>query len=311
MNFIILGSHNEKYKSRRMGFANFIALFMVCVLVCGLLLAYGFVKWSGSRQVSLLSDTQNAWRKELQIQKQQIDAARGHVDEKMQALSLRVAEIQAQMIKLDALGERLIDAAKLNTAPLDDSDKTAKGGPEEIAKLSEHFPQADVMSALDELSLQVKDREQQLAILEEMLSKNNFKDNVLFSDSPVQEGWLSSHFGYRVDPFTGRVAWHRGVDFSGKKNSPVLALASGLVTWSGKREGYGNLVEINHGDGYVTRYGHNNVNLVKVGDMVTKGQQIALMGDTGRATGYHVHLEVFSNGKAVNPTRYIGRQERG
>lgn len=311
MNFIILGSHNEKYKGRRMGLANFIALFLACVLVCGLLMAYGFIQWVGVRQVSLLSDTQSAWDKELQVQKQQIDAARGHVDEKMHTLSLKVAEIQAQMIKLDALGERLINAAKLNTGALDASDKTAKGGPEEIGKLSGHFPQSDVMSELDELALQVKDRKQQLVILEEMLSKSNFKDNVYFSDSPVQEGWLSSHFGYRVDPFTGRVAWHKGVDFSGKKNSPVLALASGLVTWSGKREGYGNLVEINHGDGYITRYGHNNVNLVKVGDMVTKGQQIALMGDTGRATGYHVHLEVFSNGKAVNPTRYIGRKDQG
>lgn len=311
MNFIILSSHNEKYNERRIGLVKFIALFLICVLICGFLTAYGVLQCFGNRQATLLGDTQTAWQNELQIQKQQIEMAREHVDEKMQAISLKVAEIQTQMLKLDDLGERLIIAAKLNTGALDDTDRTAKGGPEELVKLSDSSLHSDFTSELDELTLEVKDREQQLSILEEVLSKKNFIDNVYLSDSPVQQGWISSHFGYRVDPFTGRVAWHKGVDFSGKKNSPVLSLASGLVTWSGKREGYGNLVEINHGDGYVTRYGHNNVNLVKVGDMVTKGQQIALMGDTGRSTGYHVHLEVFSNGKAVNPTRFIGRRDKG
>ncbi|UCE89604.1 MAG: M23 family metallopeptidase, partial [Pseudomonadota bacterium] len=128
---------------------------------------------------------------------------------------------------------------------------------------------------------------------------------VMPAGRPVKRGWLSSYFGKRTDPFTGRRVHHAGVDFAGKLGSDVVAVAAGVVTYSGKRYGYGNLVEIDHGNGYSTRYGHNRENLVKVGDTLKKGHLIAKMGSSGRSTGPHVHFEVLLNGRAVNPKKYV------
>jgi murein DD-endopeptidase MepM/ murein hydrolase activator NlpD len=124
---------------------------------------------------------------------------------------------------------------------------------------------------------------------------------------PVSGGFVSSGYGQRLDPFTGLPAAHRGMDFSGLSNSSILAVAAGVVAWSGAKPGYGNLIEIDHGHGWVTRYGHNARNLVAPGDYVKPGQTIALMGATGRATGTHLHFEVRYRGRAVNPARYIPR----
>jgi murein DD-endopeptidase MepM/ murein hydrolase activator NlpD len=122
---------------------------------------------------------------------------------------------------------------------------------------------------------------------------------------PVVGGWVSSHYGLRRDPFTGQPAVHRGLDFTGLDNSAILAVAPGVVTWSGRQRGYGNLIEIDHGNGWVTRYGHNSFNLVTPGDYVKPGQTIALMGSTGRATGTHLHFEVLYRGRYQNPTRFV------
>ncbi|MEO8445138.1 MAG: M23 family metallopeptidase [Gammaproteobacteria bacterium] len=124
---------------------------------------------------------------------------------------------------------------------------------------------------------------------------------------PVLGGWISSSYGQRIDPFTGQPAVHRGLDFAGLTNSAILAVAPGIVTWSDRRSGYGNLIEIDHGRGWVTRYGHNAFNLVQVGDYVKPGQTIALMGATGRATGTHLHFEVRYRGRPQNPARLIPR----
>ncbi|MBL8202173.1 MAG: M23 family metallopeptidase [Chromatiales bacterium] len=122
---------------------------------------------------------------------------------------------------------------------------------------------------------------------------------------PVAGGWVSSHFGRRLDPFSGQPAVHRGLDFAGLDNTAILAVAPGVVTWSGRLRGYGNLIEIDHGRGWVTRYGHNASNLVAVGDYVKPGQTIALMGSTGRATGTHLHFEVLYQGRHQNPSRLV------
>jgi murein DD-endopeptidase MepM/ murein hydrolase activator NlpD len=124
---------------------------------------------------------------------------------------------------------------------------------------------------------------------------------------PVFGGWVSSPFGRRLDPFTGEPAVHQGLDFAGLDNSAILAAASGVVTWAGRQRGYGNLIEIDHGNGWVTRYGHNSYNLVTPGDYVKPGQTIALMGSTGRATGTHLHFEVLYHGRRQNPARFVPR----
>ena len=127
------------------------------------------------------------------------------------------------------------------------------------------------------------------------------------SSRPVTQGWISSYFGQRADPFTGRTAFHAGLDFAGKEGSDVVAVASGVVTWSKERFGYGRCVEINHGNGYVTRYAHNSSNLVAVGATVQKGDSIARIGSSGRSTGPHLHFEVLKNGRPINPMTFVGK----
>jgi murein DD-endopeptidase MepM/ murein hydrolase activator NlpD len=164
-----------------------------------------------------------------------------------------------------------------------------------------------VIGALDVLDEQLADRNRQLTVLEDFLLNRKLLDEIRPEGRPVTAGYISSRFGNRTDPFTGRRAFHKGIDFAGREGSDVVAVASGVVIWSGERSGYGELVEVNHGNGYVTRYGHNADNLVAVGDTVKRGQIIARMGDTGRATGPNLHFEVLLNGKAVDPLTYIGK----
>ncbi|MFC3092708.1 M23 family peptidase [Alteromonas sediminis] len=153
--------------------------------------------------------------------------------------------------------------------------------------------------------LTIEDKQKQLALLEKLVAGHHIDTQVALSGRPIQKGWLSSYYGMRNDPFTGKPAMHKGLDFAAKAGSAVVATGAGLVTWSGERFGYGNLVEINHGNGIVTRYGHNSDITVKVGDVVTKGQTIATVGSTGRSTGAHVHYEVIKNGQQVDPLAYL------
>lgn len=123
--------------------------------------------------------------------------------------------------------------------------------------------------------------------------------------APVAGGRISSAYGPRLDPFSGLPAHHAGLDFTSVPHSAILAAAAGVVAWSGSRAGYGNFIEIDHGNGWVTRYGHNAMNLVAPGDYVRPGQTIALMGDTGRATGTHLHFEVRYRGRSLNPAHWL------
>ena len=166
------------------------------------------------------------------------------------------------------------------------------------------------MTVLDELSEQIDNREQQLEVLDSILGQKKITSDTFVAGLPIKKGWMSSRYGMRTDPFTGRLAWHGGVDFAGKTGSDIVSVASGVVTWASKRYGYGLLVEVNHGNGYKTRYAHCNEVVVKVGDVVRKDQVVALMGSTGRSTGPHVHFEVYKNGRTVDPAAYIHRTRR-
>lgn len=219
----------------------------------------------------------------------------------------KAALLEAKIARLEALGGQVADMAGLNDE-FDFYSAPAVGGPQ--AKESMVSDAASVMQALDYMQQKVSAREHELKAIESLLSNRSLTKERYLAGRPVSWGWLSSPFGKRVDPFNGRTAWHNGVDFAGKENSDVLTVGSGVVTWAGERYGYGNLVEISHGNGYVTRYGHNKTFLVGLGDVVRKGQAIAKMGSTGRSTGPHVHFEVYKNGRAVDPARYIYRKTR-
>jgi murein DD-endopeptidase MepM/ murein hydrolase activator NlpD len=228
------------------------------------------------------------------------------VRETINALTARLGVLQAQVIRLNALGKRLVDMAGLEKGEFDFGAPPPQGGPEQPNVEDEQSPPlSSLTQSLDNLNQQLDGQQEQLSVLEAMYRHRNLLDEVLPKGRPVSDGWISSYFGYRTDPFNGRREWHPGVDIAGKKGEPVVAVAAGIVTYAGKHGGYGNLVQINHGNGFVTRYGHNSKVLVAVGDTVSKGQEIALMGSTGRSTGPHVHFEVWRSGRVVNPIKYL------
>jgi murein DD-endopeptidase MepM/ murein hydrolase activator NlpD len=179
------------------------------------------------------------------------------------------------------------------------------GGPEEPVSTGSNVAVPDVVEAMHTLDLQLDNREAQLGVLESVIANQNLKQRVYPQGRPVSSGWISSYFGKRTDPFTGKPANHTGIDFAGKAGAEVVAVADGVVTWASNRYGYGLMVEINHGNGYTTRYAHNSENLVAIGDEVRKGQVVALMGDTGRATGPNLHFEVLRDGRRMNPVNFI------
>ena len=241
----------------------------------------------------------------LQEQRDEIDAIRQENEDTLDAMAIRIAQMNARMIRLDALGRRLTAMADIEDGEFDFDSDPALGGPEEPVASGSNVAVPEVVDAMQSLGNQLDDREAQLNVLERMLMNQNLQERVYPQGRPVGSGWISSYFGKRTDPFTGKPANHGGVDFAGKHGAEIVAVADGVVSWSGDRYGYGVMVEINHGSGYVTRYAHNSENLVDVGDEVRKGQIVALMGETGRATGPNLHFEVLQNGRRVNPVRFI------
>lgn len=287
------------------------ALLSVCILgvpaVAGVL---GYHLLVAQNQHDLFSsESRQAWEAALAEQKGQVIESRRQAQAEFAALTLKVAELQARLVRLDALGERLTTIAKLDSGEFDFSQKPAIGGPEGDL-LGDAYAAPDFLSAIDELSRQIENREQQLETLDALLVNRRLKEDIFVAGRPVEKGWMSSRYGRRTDPFSGKVAWHAGVDFAGKEGSNIIAVASGIVTWSGDRQGYGKMIEVSHGNGFSTRYAHNKDNSVEVGDVVKKGQVIALMGSSGRSTGPHVHFEVYKNGRAVDPASYIHRTLR-
>jgi murein DD-endopeptidase MepM/ murein hydrolase activator NlpD len=245
------------------------------------------------------------WRAELTSQEEALEAARRALQQNIDALALRIGQMNAHVVRLDALGLRLTQMADLEDGEFDFSSPPSLGGPEEPVSDGGVLEISNVVTALDALDVQLADRDAQLSILEDFLLNRKLRDEVYPEGRPVTAGYVSSRFGHRTDPFTGRRAFHKGVDFAGRAGADVVAVASGVVIWSGPRYGYGELVEINHGNGYVTRYAHNADNLVVIGETVKRGQVVARMGDTGRATGPNLHFEVLHNGKAVDPLTYV------
>jgi murein DD-endopeptidase MepM/ murein hydrolase activator NlpD len=221
---------------------------------------------------------------------------------------MRMGEVNAHVIRLDALGKRLTEMADIDSHEFDFDSAPASGGPEsEGAGVSAQIP--DISMKLNDLEQRVALRDSQLNALENVIIDRDLKKQIHPEGRPVKSGFISSYFGEREDPFSGEEAYHKGVDFAGTAGASVMAVAAGVVTWAGNRTGYGNLVEINHGDGYVTRYAHNQRTLVSVGQTVKRGDPVALMGSTGRSTGPHVHFEVIRNGRQVDPLTFVGRQQ--
>ncbi len=241
----------------------------------------------------------------LDAQRENIADIRQGNEDTLDALAIRIAQMNARMIRLDAVGRRLTEMADIDADEFNFDSDPALGGPEEPMAAGSNVAVPEVLDAMTTLNYQLANREAQLNVLESVLMNQNLSERVYPQGRPVKSGWLSSYFGKRTDPFTGKPANHTGIDFAGKHGDEIVAVADGVVTWSGDRYGYGVMVEITHGNGYATRYAHNSENLVVVGEEVKKGQVVALMGKTGRATGPNLHFEVLRNGSRVNPVSFI------
>ncbi len=210
--------------------------------------------------------------------------------------------LQAETIRLRMFSERLAEIAGFDSAAFSLDEHPSLGGIDQDGMpLSSEALDRGIQQLSDELQTQ----EEALAALEQYLLTEDTIAASIPTGKPVEDGWVSSFYGYRIDPFNGKKTFHEGLDIAGRSGSDVLAVADGIVSWIGERGGYGGLVEVDHGNGYVTRYAHNKTIKVKKGDRVTKGETLALMGSTGRSTGPHVHFEVLRDGQHVNPYNFI------
>jgi hypothetical protein len=277
------------------------------IAICATLLFSGFhygIKTEASKQLDEIAELRSL----ILLQKAGIARTRKAALTNLDALTLRLGRIQAQMLRLDALGARLVTLADLDAIEFDFDIAPPVGGPQDAVATSATTVQ-DFLGMLEELDAIAADREEKLDILERLLLNRHLDARIVPSGRAVEKGLLSSKYGKRIDPFSGKQEHHKGIDIAGKEGTRIMAVGDGIVSWSGKRRGYGNLVEINHGNGYVTRYGHNKQCLVEAGETVRKGEVIALMGSTGRSTGPHVHIEVLHNDRHVNPAKYLVSQD--
>ena len=243
------------------------------------------------------------WQADVHRQQVQLEHIREEAGADVDALASRIGLLQAHVMRLDALGRKLVHMASIDKAEFDFESMPALGGPE--TNSNKVYELDELSKAIDLLSRELEDRENQLVVMENLVLDENLKKEVEPSGRPILKGWLSSYYGMRTHPISGRREMHKGIDFAGKLGGSVIAVAKGVVTYAGKRYNYGQLIEIAHGNGFSTRYAHNSRLLVSVGDTVEKGFQIAEIGSSGRSTGPHVHFEVIKNGRVINPVRFI------
>jgi murein DD-endopeptidase MepM/ murein hydrolase activator NlpD len=298
MNIIFVGKFRGKpLRCQLDGPRQLVTCSVIISLFAGLLVSSGF--WYGKTQAAV--NELAALEQDISKQKILINEARRSAESELDTLAARLGNMQANVIRLNALGQRLVKVAKLDSKEFNFKNTPSYGGPNE----AEAVASIDFDNVIADLDKQLNSREEQLAVLEEVIMNRQLRSESKPRGRPIKKGWTSSYYGKRADPFTGKLAMHKGMDFAGKEGSEIVAVANGVVTWAGDRYGYGNLVEVNHGNGYTTRYGHNAKFLVEVGDSVEKGQAISHMGSTGRSTGPHVHFEVLKNDRQVNPAKFV------
>lgn len=240
----------------------------------------------------------------LSAQRDELHRSQQAMEAHLNALALRVGTLQSNILRINALGERLAKRGELDITEFNFDEEPARGG----VNFGEQARSVEIDELIDDMeriSFSIDDSEHKLNMMEQLLRSDKIEQELTPSGQPVEKGWVSSGYGYRNDPFSGKRAFHRGVDIAGKVGSEVVAVASGVVTKARRKPGFGYLVEIAHADGFITRYAHNSKVLVTEGDLVTKGDAIALMGSSGKSTGPHVHFEIARQGKSLNPKKYL------
>ena len=243
-------------------------------------------------------------RREVARQAEAARAERLRAAGGVRTLTEQMIRMQTRLVYLEALAARLSSAAAIDDLGFDFAMEPPLGGPEELPA-GAIADDAALLAAAGNVSSRLDDRLRQMRVLEDLLVRRKLSRDAVPEGLPVASAYISSPFGNRIDPLTGRLALHKGVDFAGRPGTEVVAVAAGIVIWSGQRLGYGRTVEIDHGNDRVTRYAHNAENLVAVGDVVARGEPIARLGSSGRTTGPNLHFEVLTAGRAVDPANYL------
>lgn len=269
------------------------------MFVVGALLGVGFLAGGAAGLVGTAG-----LRMQLGNQQAQLASTQRQSQREINALAARLGELQAEANRLNALGERLTRIGQLQDGEFNFDKPVGVGGAGPVRDIST----PELREGLDALNRQFADSGEQLSVLESMLFNRQLDMNSVPSREPIANSYITSSFGRRADPIVGGSQFHKGIDFEADVGDPVLAVADGVVSYSGVRSGYGNVVEIDHGNGYVTRYAHNSRLERRVGELIRAGQEIAKAGSTGRSTGAHVHFEVWEKGRYVNPRKFLSQQ---
>ena len=243
------------------------------------------------------------WRLKLSEQKEVIASIERRSQAQSAAVGRQLAEMRARLLRMEAIGAHMTSSVELPDGEFDFVNPPAQGGP--VVGEASNMNWLELQDELSDLGVRLRRRETELNILDSVLLSEDIHNTSEVKGRPVKWGWMSSPFGERVDPITGQAAWHSGVDFAGRDGSDVIAVASGVITFAGYRSGYGEMIEISHAGGLVTRYAHHKELKAKTGEVVKKGDTIGVMGSTGRSTGPHVHFEVLKNGRPVDPAGYV------
>ncbi|GJL81171.1 MAG: hypothetical protein DHS20C01_08050 [marine bacterium B5-7] len=315
MRIVILSDNDRNGRRAGLGAGTLLFTLFLVVLLSGAigLSAYRINVFLSKDMSSVLDDVQivelreslKERRFELADRKQELNDARKEVQQHLDALGVKLGEMQAQMFRVNALGQRLVDASGLGEGEFDFNATPGIGGTAEIDQIMSSYEYPEFLARLDDMQMRLQQDENRLAVMETLLMDKKL-NRTMFPDAwPVKSGWISSLFGYRTDPFSGKKAFHTGLDIAGRRGSPIQAAAAGVVKFAGKNSGYGKSVVIQHANGYSTRYAHTDSVLVSVGQRVEKGEPIATVGSSGRSTGPHLHFEVIKNGRRVNPKEFL------
>lgn len=269
-------------------------LFVAAVLAA----QYAIVRF----QPSAMSNELRTWlasAQEDEQQKQQI-----YLRKSLDTMAIRLGQMQAQLLRLDGLGARLAKLTGMKPQEFSFGQPPAQGGPY-LPASAQQLSMNDMDQQMAGLNMLLSDRSDKLVALETLLMQDKLSKKLLPSVAPIIDGWYSSNFGWRIDPFTGDNAMHEGVDYMVPEGTSIHASAGGMVVYADTHPQYGNMIEIDHGNQVITRYAHASRLLVKVGDVVRRGREIAKVGSTGRSTGNHLHFEVRYKGIAQNPVRFL------
>ena len=264
-----------------------------------LLAAGGLAGFGAGAGMGLANASQTG--SELARHQQELEQVRRQSQQEINALAARLGELQAQANRLNALGERLTEAGQLEDGEFDFQGSPGQGG----AEVARDMPKEELVQGLDEIERQFAASGRQLSVMESLLFDMQLEANAVPSRSPVRRAYITSSFGRRADPFGRGGQFHKGIDFNANVGDPVMAVADGVVSFADNRSGYGKTIEIDHGRGLKTRYAHLSGIAVRPGERVALGQRVGAMGSTGRSTGTHLHYEVWVNGRAQNPGRFL------